>query len=542
MNAFIYSRKSTDDSRHQVLSIEAQDFGNDKIIGAEKLCLRDRFEESRSAKIPGRPLFKEMMRRIEQGEAQAIVCWKLDRLARNFLDGGAVIMLLQTGVIQRIYTHDRVYTPADNVLLLAVEFGMATQYVRDLSANVTRGMEQKVRNGVLPCLPPVGYVNNARTRLIDVEHPKGRLVTRTFEKFDRGQHSLLSLWKEMTALGLLNRKERPFPRTFFGKLLRNPFYYGTIRYKGRLYPGKHQPLISKELFDRVQQKLRRPTYPQPYGTKPFPYRGFFRCSECLCLITMEEQKGITYLRCTKKRGFCSQRYTQLARVHEQMLSLLRSIVADQRLLASLETAVRERAAHAANEQRSHNRALVEQRTLLEEEQAQLLTFLTRGVIREEQYTSRANELYTSLQDISEAIAKNSSQDPLEPEKSLLEALNRAISLSRNPQVKETRDFLGDLGSNWRIDNSVVCVDLKKRWATWLDWKNRLPEEFWKSPLGYQRAVMWSFLDAVRSEQPAATKAPPGLLAKPMSDTSTLPAPFPSSGGPSSSLRGSAKAA
>src|SRR5689334_4612453 len=132
MKAFIYSRKSTDDSRHQVLSIERQDFGNSEVVTRNELSVIQHYRESKSAKFAGRPLFGEMLRRIERGEANIIVCWRLDRLARNFMDGGRVIALLQTGIIQRIYTHERVYSPSDNTLLLALEFGMATQYVRDL--------------------------------------------------------------------------------------------------------------------------------------------------------------------------------------------------------------------------------------------------------------------------------------------------------------------------------------------------------------------------------------------------------------------------
>ena len=135
---FTYSRKSSEDKERQILSIDAQQSELRQIAQASELRVIDNFEESRSAKESGRTEFNEMLRRIERGEADAILTWKLDRLARNFEDGGKIIGLLQRGVIREIRTFEKTYLPSDNVLLIAVEFGMANQYVRDLSLKLTR--------------------------------------------------------------------------------------------------------------------------------------------------------------------------------------------------------------------------------------------------------------------------------------------------------------------------------------------------------------------------------------------------------------------
>src|SRR3989344_3106369 len=99
---FLYARKSTDVEDKQVLSIEAQLSELRALAARDGLEIAEEFVEKRSAKMPGRPVFEEMLKRIEQGEAQSVVCWKIDRLSRNPVDSGRISWLLQQGVVQRI--------------------------------------------------------------------------------------------------------------------------------------------------------------------------------------------------------------------------------------------------------------------------------------------------------------------------------------------------------------------------------------------------------------------------------------------------------
>src|SRR3989338_1603113 len=122
MKYFLYARKSTDVEDKQVLSIDAQLAELQALAKREQLSVVEVFVEKRSAKMPGRPMFGEMMVRIQKGEAQGIVCWKIDRLARNPVDGGQIQWLLQNGTIAHIQTHDRAYYPAHNLILISFVF------------------------------------------------------------------------------------------------------------------------------------------------------------------------------------------------------------------------------------------------------------------------------------------------------------------------------------------------------------------------------------------------------------------------------------
>jgi len=95
----------------------------------------------------------------------------------------------------------------------------------------------------------------------------------------------------------------------YQKLLKNPIYTGLMLYNGEIFEGKHEPIITKKLFDSVQEVMMRKSKPKSRGLKTYLYRGFFRCGECGCFITTETQKGHNYLRCTKRKNPCSQKYT-----------------------------------------------------------------------------------------------------------------------------------------------------------------------------------------------------------------------------------------
>lgn len=322
---FLYARKSSESEDRQVQSIDDQVNRLEKLAQELGLTIKEVLTESKSAKKPdNRPIFNEMMERIEQGEADGILCWQINRLSRNPIDSAKISWMLQQKVIKSIQTVDRQYLPDDNVLLWSVESGMANQYILDLRKNVKRGMDSKVQKGWYPVLAPLGYLNEQIERIIVKDPERFDLVRRMWDLMLTGNYTppqILDIANN--EWGFRTRKFKriggnKLSRSGIYKIFTNIFYTGIIDYAGKQYEGKHEPIITLEEFDRVQLLLGRKGKPRPQK-HDFSFTGFIKCAECECLYTAETKKKIikssgkikeyTYYHCTRKKRElnCSQR-------------------------------------------------------------------------------------------------------------------------------------------------------------------------------------------------------------------------------------------
>src|SRR3989344_3618298 len=188
---FLYARKSTDVKDKQVLSIEAQLTELRDYAKRENLNIALEFVEKQSAKYIGRPIFNEMMKCIEKGDADSILSWHPERLARNSIDGGKIIYLLDTGKLARLkFPTFWCDSTSQGKFMLNMAFGQSKYYVDSLSENTKRGLRQKVRNGDYPTLAPVGYINDSRTKTVVVDRKKAKIIKQAFEFYVKGGNRL----------------------------------------------------------------------------------------------------------------------------------------------------------------------------------------------------------------------------------------------------------------------------------------------------------------------------------------------------------------
>lgn len=313
---FIYCRKSSEAEDRQVLSIESQTRALEELAAKLNVPVADVLTESKSAKEPGRPVFNAMMQRLYRGEAVGIICWKLDRLARNPVDGGSIIWAIKQHGIKVVTPAQSYAREDDNVILMYIEFGMAQKYVDDLSKNVKRGLKTKIEKGWYPGVAPVGYLNSTNrqtgenTLIRDPE--RFPLLRRMWDLMLTGLYTPPKILQiANTEWGFRTRPTRkmggkPFGRSAIYQLFTKPFYYGEFEYprgSGQFYRGRHEPMVTESEFDRVQVLLGKSGSPRPQRHPHFAFTGLIRCGECRQMVTAEEKHQLVCGNCAFKFAY-----------------------------------------------------------------------------------------------------------------------------------------------------------------------------------------------------------------------------------------------
>lgn len=362
MSFILYCRKSTDREDRQILSTDAQKRLLIEHAQRQGFAVVAIYVENQSAYKAGRPQFNEMLARLEKGEADGILTYHLTRLARNSFDGGRLIYMMDEGTIRQIATHEKAYVnSADDKFMMQIHFAMAKKSSDDTSQFVRRDVESKLLRGEFPGKVPPGYLNITRAghiaasqskpekedllralgrplRREEVDPIDGPIVRRLFEEAATGAYTFAALRKLSIRLGLLARKTgKPLSKNALSLMLANPYYYGAIAHGGVIYDEtlirertgnpeaaiRHEPLISRTLFEQVQAAMFRRKKGR-LRRHQFAFGGcILRCGDCGCPITAERQKGHVYYHCTGRRGPCSQkRWTREESLDAQFSALL----------------------------------------------------------------------------------------------------------------------------------------------------------------------------------------------------------------------------
>lgn len=400
---FAYCRKSSEDSQRQIASIDDQTDALKKQCEREGLSLAAKpFTEERSAKAPGRIVFNQMLERIEKGEADALICWDVDRLSRNPIDSGRLLWMLQNSVIKVIKTPGRSYSPDDAGLLMSIESGRATDYVMRLSKNVKRGLNSKAMRGWRPSGGPIGYLNvgtEKGSKTIAVDPERFEIVRKMWDLFLTGSYSVSKIRGiAINEWGLRTLKHRkiggnPPTMSHMYNILKDTFYYGYYPWKDpetgeeRLIKGNHQPMITEKEYRRAQVLLGKKGKPQPQ-TREFAFTGLMRCGECDSMITAEEKNQLIckgckhkfsyqnrsscpkcstdtsemesptilhyiYYHCTKKKNrLCTQKTVRIEDLERQFNEELEKITIDADYLELALDYLQEKQKHSSGEERA----------------------------------------------------------------------------------------------------------------------------------------------------------------------------------------------
>lgn len=316
----LYARKSTESEEKQVLSIDSQIREMEQIAERQNLnvvCIK---RESHSAKTSGkRVIFQEIINEIDAGMYDGILTWAPDRLSRNAGDLGSLVDLMDQGKLMNIQTYGQTFSNSPNEkFLLMILCSQAKLENDNKGVNVKRGLRARCDQGLWPFRPPTGYLKSDHKDegcVCIIDEKRSSVIKEMFEKIanDRWSGRKLHDWL---------KNEIHFT-TQFGKslslgnvyrILQGHFYYGKFEYpkdSGNWFQGVHEPIVSKELFDAVQEQMNRQTLVRRSDPKDFAFTKLMTCGLCGSGVTADEKfkelkdGGVNrhvYYRCSRSRN------------------------------------------------------------------------------------------------------------------------------------------------------------------------------------------------------------------------------------------------
>ena len=294
-----------------------------------------------------RPAFRLMIATAKEAKAppfEAIFVWKFSRFARNQEEAIMYKNLLRKrGVDVRSISEPSNDSPFSSLIERIIEW-MDEYYLINLAEEVRRGMKEKAARGEAMGNPPFGYDVREKTFVPNKHAPTVRYI---FERFAAGA-GCRELARELGDQGVLTSRGNLPDSRWISYMLKNPTYIGKIRWSTTGHAnyarynfngenvmtvdGRHEPIISPELWQQVQDRLsQRSTEPKNVGKKqPVDYmlKGLIRCSACGATLTYGRRYNA--LQCHKySRGQCSvSHFLSLDTANEAVLSYLQQLILD----------------------------------------------------------------------------------------------------------------------------------------------------------------------------------------------------------------------
>jgi site-specific DNA recombinase len=347
INYCLYARKSSESDERQAMSIDSQINEMQRLAQREGLVVKEIREESHSAKLSGqRPVFNQLLIDIEQGEFGGILTWAPDRLSRNAGDLGKLVDLMDQEKLHRIKTYSQTFSNNPNEkFLLMILCSQAKLENDNRGINVKRGLRAKCEMGWRPGVAPIGYKNiltNNRISQIILDEERAPVIKQMFERVAEKGYSGRTIIKWLDRIGFKTKNNKSLARSRVYSTLNNPFYYGSFEFGGVWYKGSHPAIVTKAIFDKVQQQLSIP--PKEWHKNIFPFKVLCTCGSCGGGVTAElKYKKLkyggftkhTYYHCSRSVDYeCDELYITEEDLIQQLIGYINEIKINEKLITT----------------------------------------------------------------------------------------------------------------------------------------------------------------------------------------------------------------
>ena len=340
--AVLYVRVSSKEQEKEGYSIQSQYKLLRDFAFNQGLEILQEFGDVETAKTSGREGFEMLLAFLKKNPTcKTLLVEKTDRLYRNLKDWvtmddlGLDIHLVKEAVL--ISPNSR----SGEKFMHGIKVLMAKNYIDNLSEEARKGMTEKAEEGIWPSVAPIGYRNITGTngrKIIEIDPLYAPIIRKLFEQYASGDYSLKEITQAYKDSGLVfRRSKKPLPVSSIHRMLQTRIYCGEFDWKKKTYLGSHEAIVSKDLWEKVQEVLKRKNQSKGKNTKhSFSYSGLVNCGHCGCQMVGEIKKGkYVYYHCTGHKGNCLEPYTREESLETEFSNYLKLLKLDEKTLALL---------------------------------------------------------------------------------------------------------------------------------------------------------------------------------------------------------------
>ncbi len=473
MKAIIIARVSTEEQKEAGNSLPAQIARLKKHCQNKGFTIEKEFSFDESAYKDQRNDFDSILDFVIEQKEKVAVCFdKVDRLSRNIFDK-RVSMLYEKALKDAVELHFVSDGQTINSQLSAVEkfnfsisLGLAKYYSDAISDNVKRAQEQMLRSGTYPSKPSYGYkrvpISKDKTEIV-VDEFASRIIQKAYEWYATHSFSMNLLRKKLKgeygvnwSLGLTD------------KYLKDPFYYGMMVWNKKMYPHKYPPIITKSLFDQVQQvKAGFNKKHFKYAGKPYIYRGLLRCGHCGLAVTPEKHKGHVYYHCTQYNGKHGAEWLREDNITEQIGDVFKRLQVPDYVSQQIVDALRITHESKIDFRDKQYNQLTQEHEIYTKRLEKIYLDRLDGRITDDEYDKFYQSFREQVAEIDTRLGmlQEAEDNYYITAKYLLELANRAYDLFKSSEVEERRQLLKLVLSNLRVEGKTVRYEAIKPFDT-----------------------------------------------------------------------------
>lgn len=476
-DALTYTRVSSDEQRQKGYSLDYQQKMTQEYCKDKHFTIIRQFSESYTAKKPGRPAFNEMLKFAKQKGIKNLVFLKSDRASRNPVDSAQLSYMAEyEGFNVHLIQDNLILSPKSkpqDFLIFEINNCFSNLYPRNLSNEVSSKMLEKAEQGYYPSKHMCGYQTEyiAKRAYLKIDPAKAPYIREIFEKYATGQYSYRLLATEMRLKGFMVSKCVKCGKNNIEDILNNPIYMGDFMWNGKRYKGKHDPIVSPELYYQCQKIIKQ----RSQGiskTRNFLYTGVIRCKKCGCQLVGEIKKNkYIYYHCTGNRGGdCHKKWIKEEYVNDVFSDFLKSLTIPDKYMPQINDCIK----YQITEERKYNKDKYEAAKIkydkLKSRADNLFNIYLDGDIDKETYQAKNRELAVELDYLSSIMHNTNLQDNkiIETSERLLELFKSAYTDYLRGDFETKKSLLNLLCSNFYYDGQELTIIIKEAFRPLVD--------------------------------------------------------------------------